>query len=128
MPVRGPTRRAVALVQFLRARGLRSPPEAAAAKVDENKSSRFPNAPSHISDPLSQHRQTLFLPLNRQTNAGERRLARNSSVLCSSTTSEIEPCRVSPARDVHVLRRAPPPTSQKSVTREWPLLVLARGL
>ena len=46
-----------------------------------------------------------------QRNAKARPLARNFSVPCRSTMSEIEPCRAFPARDGHVL---PPATTRTS--------------
>src|SRR6266516_6817329 len=104
--VRGPIHRVVARVQSLRARGPRSLPEAAAAKVDENRSSRFPNAPSRISDQRSIHHGKLFPRPNKQRNAKAPRRVRNLFARSPSRTSGISRRRASQEQDARALELA----------------------
>src|SRR5439155_26233547 len=101
-----PIQPAVARVQFLLARGPRSLPEAAVAKVDENRSSRFPNAPSRISGQRAIRHGKLFPRPSMQTNAKVPQLARNLFAHSTSRTSGILRRRASPEQDARALELA----------------------
>src|SRR5205085_12455296 len=99
------TRRAVERVQFLRVRARLFLPEAAAAKVDGNKSWRFPNARWRSWGPLSPHRETPSPLLSRRTNVKGRRPVRSLFAHRRNRNTENSQRRVFPAADVRAHAR-----------------------